>query len=239
MTEFDNTLAEQLLKVKITELEMLRDRGYDISKDEGIFTFRTSDFYNYYSQLAKTQNINIKQALSKSYFKTESDGTVKMVYVYYPESVIEKGKIKELNVKAIRSIVKLMQSHDIEHIILMTEAGIRRDALKEFDKLPSYQVESFVFDEMTYNLTKHFLVPKYTLMTNEEMTDMLKRNRLRITDLPRMYKNDPVARYYGAKPGQLFKILRDPMYSASLIPEQLYYRLILAGNRPNDPPKLY
>ena len=73
------------------------------------------------------------------------------------------------------------------------------------------------------NITKHVLVPKHTILTPEEKSNLMKRYRLKSDQLPRIHKSDPIARYLGAVPGQVLKIIR-PSETAG---RYISYRIVI------------
>jgi DNA-directed RNA polymerase subunit H (RpoH/RPB5) len=71
-------------------------------------------------------------------------------------------------------------------------------------------LQTFVMSELLYNITHHKLVPRHEVVAAEEeiqkiIKDYNVKNRLQ---LPVILRTDPVAKYFGMKPGQLAKITR-------------------------------
>lgn len=69
-------------------------------------------------------------------------------------------------------------------------------------------IEIFLEEQLLVNITKHELVPKHILLSKEEKKRLLQRYRLKESQLPRIQKDDPVARYLGLKKGNVVKIVR-------------------------------
>jgi DNA-directed RNA polymerase I, II, and III subunit RPABC1 len=69
-------------------------------------------------------------------------------------------------------------------------------------------VEIFLEENLLVNITKHELVPKHVLLSKLEKKALLQRYRLKESQLPRIQKDDPVARYFGLKKGNVVKIIR-------------------------------
>lgn len=68
--------------------------------------------------------------------------------------------------------------------------------------------ELFRFSEVIFNRTHHRLVPKHELMSKADKAAVLAMYDCKESQLPRMLKSDFMARYYGAKSGDMFKIYR-------------------------------
>ena len=85
---------------------------------------------------------------------------------------------------------------------------------KTFKTLCSqYGIEIFKIHSLGRNITKHSLVPKHVLLSQEknpsEMDNILKDLSIsHFEKLPIMKVSDPVAKYYGAKVGNIFRITR-------------------------------
>lgn len=71
------------------------------------------------------------------------------------------------------------------------------------------QVECFNISELMVNITEHTYVPKHKLLTPEEKKDLIKRYKIKESQLPKILSTDPMAKYLGLKRGDIVKIIRD------------------------------
>ena len=58
------------------------------------------------------------------------------------------------------------------------------------------------------NITHHQLVPKHSVLQDSEKAELLKRYRAKESQLPKIQVEDPVAKYFGVRKGQVMKIVR-------------------------------
>jgi DNA-directed RNA polymerases I, II, and III subunit RPABC1 len=66
----------------------------------------------------------------------------------------------------------------------------------------------FMQEELLVNITHHELVPKHSVLQNSEKAELLKRYRAKDSQLPKIQCEDPIARYFGVRRGQVMKIVR-------------------------------
>jgi len=98
-----------------------------------------------------------------------------------------------------------------------SNAEDNENAANDLSKTDNLHV--FELSEILINITDHSLVPRHEVISDEaEINDIVKRYNLRNRhQLPLILKTDPIARYFGMKPGQLAKITRDSLSAAEYI----------------------
>jgi DNA-directed RNA polymerase subunit H (RpoH/RPB5) len=83
------------------------------------------------------------------------------------------------------------------------------------------EVECFTLDELMVNISKHTLVPQHTILSPADAAALVIGYKLKSpTQLPIIYRSDPMARYIGAKAGDVVKIVR----KSATAGETLFYR---------------
>ena len=70
-------------------------------------------------------------------------------------------------------------------------------------------IQIFWMDTLLFNITKHELVPPMRILNIEEKNSLLKKANINtFIQLPLILKNDPVAKFYGLKKGNVVEITR-------------------------------
>ncbi len=64
------------------------------------------------------------------------------------------------------------------------------------------------FLESEFDITKHILVPKHTLLTDKEKEKLLNKYIITIKELPKIMLTDPAIRHLKVKIGDVIKIER-------------------------------
>lgn len=124
--------------------------------------------------------------------------------------LVSFSKEPTIGVKHTRAFAHLLDKENFQNGILISIGHAPSTALRAFEPLLERGIiaEHFQEQDLLVNITKHELVPKHVLLSDEEKKVLLDRYRLKETQLPRMQSGDPVARYLGLKKGQVVKIIR-------------------------------
>ncbi|CAI9287699.1 unnamed protein product [Lactuca saligna] len=188
-----------------TLLEMLRDRGYDISNSEIEFTLQ--QFRDLHGQAVDVDRLRI----SASHV---SDPDNKILAVFCGTGVVK--------VNAIRWIAtQIMNKESLSRLIIVVQNHITNQAMKAVD-LFSFKVEIFQITDLLVNITKHVLKPRHRVITDVEKAKLLKKFNLNEKQLPRMSQKDAIAQYYGLEKGQVIEVT----YNGEITGLHVTYRCI-------------
>ncbi|MQL79328.1 hypothetical protein Taro_011775 [Colocasia esculenta] len=174
-----------------TVLEMLRDRGYAVPVAEIEQTL--SEFRALYGEQPKPDNIRVSAPRL-------SDPSIKVIVIF-----CGPGKFK---LATLRGILDKLKFEAFQRLILILgdkPTSQARQATREFP----FKVETFQITELLVNVTKHVLMPKHEILSEEEKQALLKKYSVEENQLPRMLASDAVARYYGLDPGQVVRVTHD------------------------------
>ena len=195
---------KNLFNVRKTVIEMLQDRNYTVPQSEMIN-------FDEFSLKYKNKNLDI--------FIDNSNDEKGKIYVYFhnENKTIPKGDLKNL----LNKLIETYNDEEIKLIVLLKEKG-NGSIFKEINKEIYKNVEIFMNKNMIFNITHHEFVPRHILLSNEEEKEVLEKYSTTINKLPKILKNDPVARYYGMKTNQICKIIRN----SPEVGDYVYYRLV-------------
>jgi len=177
-----------------TSCEMLLDRGYTIPGE-----FSDADVHSFFELY---QNTDAPVGFL-SYDILGTKDTKKTLVKF----TLDKESVNRQEITNIRGKVNETYGEDtvIVHVLKYKPNTF---AYKEIKETGEKTDEIFLYTELIFNRTKHRLVPKHVLLTEAEKREILQTYDCKDTQIPRMVTTDYVCRYFGAKPGDMFKIFR-------------------------------
>ncbi|CAN8074888.1 unnamed protein product [Agarophyton chilense] len=135
------------------------------------------------------------------------DNPVDQIFVFFPDE--ERGK--SVGVDVVSATTKRMENNAVNNALMILQTGLTPTAKAAVEKMSASGkclLEVFIENELLVNITHHQLVPKHELMSEESKRALLRRYKLKESQLPRIQRSDPIARYYGLVPGNVVKITR-------------------------------
>lgn len=182
-----------------TILEMLNDRGYNITE------YLNNDKIDILS-LNQIKEEYIKNNCKIIVNKNKDD---KICVLFYDEKI---------GIEMMKEIINnIIYKDKIYHLILVIREKLTSFAKKQLNYIPSNsEIEVFLQHNTLFNVTHHVKVPKHELISEpekiKEIIDIYGKN------LPKISKSDKVCQYYNGKIGEIFKIYRQ---------NTIYYRQVI------------
>jgi DNA-directed RNA polymerase I, II, and III subunit RPABC1 len=121
-----------------------------------------------------------------------------MVYAFFVETL-------KFNIDCVQNYMSLMNTLDIKHCIIIYNDTITPSAKKAIKTNMDFDIELYRVNELQYNVTKHRLVPRHEQIHGEEYEFVQKKFG---ASLPKLFDNDPVARFYHFQKGNIIRVTR-------------------------------
>ena len=191
MEQNNKVLLPKLYRVWKTLNKMMEDRGYIIEENYSQISYQ--------DWLLKNNN---KSTLNGIFYKKVGENIVRL-YFEYLEGL-------KLIANDIGSFFSKMKDAKADSGIIVISGILSSQAKQKLADINiELQVECFNISELMVNITEHAYVPKHILLTEEEKKELMKRYRIKESQLPKILHNEPVAKYLGLKRGDVVKIIRD------------------------------
>ena len=191
MEQNNKILWPKLFRVWKTLNKMMEDRGYIIEENYNQITYQDWLYKN-----------NNKPTMNGIFYKKSGESIVRLYFEY-----LEGMKLIASDISSFFS--KMQEGRADSGIIVISGVLSIQAKQKLADINIELQVECFNISELMVNITEHTYVPKHILLTAEQKKELLKRYRIKENQLPKILRNDPVAKYLGLKRGDVVKIIRD------------------------------
>ncbi|KAK3228844.1 hypothetical protein Dsin_000725 [Dipteronia sinensis] len=189
-----------------TVLEMLRDRGYDVSDSE--LAFSLTEFRSIFGYKPDPERLRF-------YFSLRSNPTKKMLVMFLGTDQVKTKDIREM-------FMQIVNRESLQGLILILQSKVTAYAKKEMEKF-SFKVEFFQITDLLVNITKHILAPKYEILNAAKKHKILKKYEVEEKQLPWMLETDAIARYYGLEKGQVVKVT----YCGGIVDALETYRCVM------------
>ena len=190
VNEMSKEELSRLFKVWKTLNKMMEDRGYE------------KDTIIYDDWVKKIKEKKTMDGLFRKIDKNDDNKKIILYYQYFPD--------QKINSDSIKNYLEIMKSTKVNSGIIIISGKLSQQAKqKVLDINKELQVEVFTVNELVVNITEHELVPKHILLSKEDKDLLLKRYKIKESQLPKILVTDPVARYLGLKRGDVVKIIRE------------------------------
>lgn len=215
---------QRLYDIKIVQLQLVADRGYNLGEEERLFGLSVDEFYRYYDEKANreakiTGSKSIWNALSSRYGSDNDNRTILVFYGTKTESA--KKKIPINVVSAFADNAK-----DCDEALLIIDYPLSSKCNDVFKGLKTVRYQVFFDNELTFNPTRHIEVPRHELLSPEDASTVLIGMKVTPTQVPIIKVTDPIVRYYNWPVGGLVRIYRNDDYINILAPKSIFYRII-------------
>lgn len=219
-SDIDPEIAARLFEVKKNQLNMIGRRGYNIDREKGILQLRLDQFLNTYVPFARQQKKSFRSVLSQVY----QNDAGQRILVYYADVPVTATK---LGVNEMSDAIADMKRYHLGDAVIITAKALSPSASKNVAGFVSYNIQIFLEEEMAYDPTAHFLVPKHIPLSIEEQRQFLQQKQeqevgFTIDQLPIIPAHDIIARYYGLRGGRVVRIERENMYETMIINSVTY-----------------
>ena len=201
----EKSIHQQLSDVKTTIIKIFINRGF----------INVENREKYITKLIKNENDDMEYIFEvdneKNYNTTIKNKKVYIKFFDYKISSINKTS----------PIGEFISKYDKEYKFLV----VQDINSKSENSIEAYetQVEIFKFNKIQSDITEHDLVPLHIVLSKEKGDEVLESYRARKRDMPLIRTNDPVAKYYSMKPGEIVKIVRPSPITC----ESISYRLVI------------
>ncbi|KAI1377521.1 RPB5 subunit of DNA-directed RNA polymerase [Hypoxylon crocopeplum] len=211
--EANEKIAVKTWRAWRTIHEMVQDRGYELSETEVKVSLES------FKSIYCNPDGSVLRAKLKFSARPSPEMIKKFAQLATPSNPEPKSDVGTIWVEFLddgslgaEQMRKFGQfcAHENHHTgILVSNVPVSASAKKEIAKFAQWTtIEWFLEEDLLINITHHELVPRHVVLSREEKVALLKRYRLKETQLPRILQKDPVAKYFGMKRGQVVKIIR-------------------------------
>lgn len=208
--DVDPEVAARLFEVKKNQLRMVERRGYSIERERFILQLTLPDFLKTYIPFAQQQNRSFRAVMTNVYENEEG----RRILVYYADVPTDST---QLGVNEVGDAIVYMDKYNLHDAVIITVKQLSPPAVKHINGLVAYNIQIFLEEEMAYDPTQHFLVPKHIPLSIQEQREFLEKNNVSIDQMPVIKASDIIIKNLGVRSGRIVRIERDNMFETMII----------------------
>ena len=184
-------------------LEMIESRGFNAEKYKN-FTIKEIDVMR--------QNTTNKLTLEESPLDITVLNDTKGSTLYVKYLLGTKPRLN--NILSFVNEFSETEMKDGDSLVIISRDKLTNDTpldgvAENLLKTRNIFVQLFWIDQVVVNITRHILVPEHEIVAQAEKEQILEKYNIKsFNNLPIILKNDPVAKYYGMRRGDICKITR-------------------------------
>jgi DNA-directed RNA polymerase subunit H (RpoH/RPB5) len=204
-------------------LEMLEDRGYDV---EHLKNYTTDDIKEMMVNHINGKFTTLSDVGPLDIFIEKHTGTpnAEKIYVKYRLDSKFKGTTS-LTTQILEIYEKILATKDTLIILnvqrVSMKIGVKDKVDEEFVNdlfiRKNYFVQMFGLENFLINVSRHQFVPKHTILSKQEMQDVLTKYNCNGKNIPTIKRDDAQAKYIGLRLKQVCEIEVDNVSSGSII----------------------
>jgi DNA-directed RNA polymerase subunit H len=210
----ESKLIYHISKARQNVLELMNNNGYDTTEYDN-FTKSEVNAMNSYNQLDMLLTKDVDQSKIYIRFALDTKVTVTLIKAMVENLfyAIEEGD---------ESATPVLSRKDILYIIFQSDPNQTVvNMLKHIWETDGIYIIPQSLMRLQFNILKHSLVPPHRIMSHEEVEEIKRRFNLKLEELPRISRFEPVAQAICIKPGQVCEIARSSRNAIV----SMYYRV--------------
>jgi len=202
-----------VFKSRVHLLEMLEDRGYDITSVKNYTGDEIKVMLDGHTT-GKFGTLSEKGPLDILLEKNTGTSNAEKIYVKY--RLDERFKSTSSLTNQIQEIYDTILTPKDTLIIMnisrvLIKIGVKDKVDEEFVNhlylTKNIFVQVFGLENFLFNVSRHEQVPKHRILTKQETQNLLEEYNCTLKNLPTIKRDDPQAKYIGMKPRQICEIL--------------------------------
>lgn len=171
----------QLYRIYSNVLKLSELRGYQV--EHLTFEAFSERFVLYDTIIRSSMNLIIQQHMS---------------ILFHDNQTLTMAQLKDIH--------NYLTQYDIRHCILVTKSAPSSNILRELHRLSGVHIEVFSDKELLYNPLEHQDVPKYRVLSSDEVEQVKKHYNMSSDNFPILNKSDIVAKWLNLKRNMVLEV---------------------------------